>query len=257
MCVVITTIYKDMAEAKTTERNEIMSREDEERRLRRELRRIQRKKEERIRRMMLMGLLGAAALIVLASVIVLYKKIFQKIGPDPAEIKVPDYVEEMFLTPNPYSRPELPLTEVNGIVVHYVANPCSTARENRSYFESLKDQTGSNTASASSHFVIGLEGEVVQCIPLSEVAYASNNRNSDTISIECCHPDETGKFYNSTYNSLVELCAYLCVEFGLEPEDVIRHYDVTGKICPKYFVDHEDAWEQFHKDVKQAMKDSR
>ena len=52
----------------------------------------------------------------------------------------------------------------------------------------------------------------------------------------------------------MELCAYFCTEFKLKPEDVIRHYDVTGKICPKYFVDHEDAWEQFHKDVEQAMK---
>ena len=146
------------------------------------------------------------------------------------------------------------LEEIRGIVVHYVANPCSTARENRSYFEQLKDQTGENATSASSHFVIGLEGEVVQCVPLTEVAYASNHRNSDTISIECCHPDETGKFYDSTYESLVELCAYFCTEFKLKPEDVIRHYDVTGKICPKYFVDHEDAWEQFHKDVEQAMK---
>ena len=94
-----------------------------------------------------------------------------------------------------------------------------------------------------------------QCIPLDEVAYASNNRNSDTISIECCHPDETGKFYDSTYQSLVNLCAYFCREFDLEAEDVIRHYDVTGKACPKYFVDNEDAWTQFHEDVRAAMKE--
>ena len=159
-----------------------------------------------------------------------------------------------FLTPNEYSRPQIPLEKVNGIVVHYVANPCSTALENRNYFEGLKDQTGSKTTSVSSHFVIGLEGEVVQCVPLNEVAYASNNRNSDTISIECCHPDETGKFYDSTYQTLVNLCAYLCVKFDLKPDDVIRHYDVTGKICPKYFVDYPEKWEDFHKDVKKAIK---
>ena len=204
-----------------------MEREDEERRLRREMRRIKRKKEERIRQLILAGFFTAVSVIILAAVIVLFKNLFQKKQVDP---------------------------EVRGIVVHYVANPCSTARENRSYFEQLKDQTGENATSASSHFVIGLEGEVVQCVPLTEVAYASNHRNSDTISIECCHPDETGKFYDSTYESLVELCAYFCTEFKLKPEDVIRHYDVTGKICPKYFVDHEDAWDQFHKDVEQAMK---
>ena len=198
--------------------------------------------------------LTVLGVVLLAAVIVLFKNLFQKKQVDPAEVQVPEYVKVDLLTPNPYSRPQKPLEEVRGIVVHYVANPCSTARENRSYFEQLKDQTGENATSASSHFVIGLEGEVVQCVPLTEVAYASNHRNSDTISIECCHPDETGKFYDSTYESLVELCAYFCTEFKLKPEDVIRHYDVTGKICPKYFVDHEDAWDQFHKDVEQAMK---
>ena len=139
-------------------------------------------------------------------------------------------------------------------MVHYVANPCTTAKENRNYFEQLKNQTGEDTTSVSSHFVIGLEGEIVQCVPMYEVAYASNNRNSDTISIECCHPDESGKFYDSTYQSLVGLCAYLCSEFDLNPEDVIRHYDVTGKICPKYFVDHPEEWETFHEDVKKAIR---
>ena len=231
-----------------------MEREDRERQLRRERRRMERKKQEQTRRFLIVGLLSASAVLILAAVIVLVYRLIHREPVNPADVEVPDYVESMFLTPNPYSRPQKPLTEVKGIVVHYVANPCSTARENRNYFESLKDQTGADKTSASSHFVIGLEGEVVQCIPLSEVAYASNNRNSDTISIECCHPDETGKFYDSTYQSLVELTAYLCREFALKPDAVIRHYDVTGKICPKYFVDHEDAWKTFLNDVEQAMK---
>jgi len=232
-----------------------MGREEEERQLRREMRRIARKKQERIRMLLMAGLLAVAGLIILAAVIVLVKNVIKKQQVELSEVEVPEYVNVMLLTPNQYSRPQKPLEKINGIVVHYVANPCSTARENRNYFESLKDQTGSKTTSVSSHFVIGLEGEVVQCIPLTEVAYASNNRNSDTISIECCHPDETGEFYQSTYDSLVNLCAYFCKELKLKPEDVIRHYDVTGKICPKYFVDHEDAWEQFHKDVEAAVKE--
>lgn len=228
--------------------------EEDDRRLRRELRRIKRKKEERIRQLLLAGLFFAAAVIVFVAVLVLCRTLFSKKKVDPKDVPVPENVAVNLLTPNEYSRPQLPLEEVKGIVVHYVANPCSTARENRNYFEALKDQTGKNPTSVSSHFVIGLEGEVVQCIPLNEVAYASNNRNKDTISIECCHPDETGKFYDSTYKSLVELSAYLCVQFELSPEDVIRHYDVTGKCCPKYFVDNPKEWDQFHKDVKAAMK---
>ena len=226
-----------------------MEREDEERRLRREMRRIKRKKEERIRQLILAGFFTAASVIILAAVIVLFKNVFQKKQVDPGEAQVPEYVQVDLLTPNPYSRPQKPLEEVRGIVVHYVANPCKTARENRSYFEQLKDQTGENATSASSHFVIGLEGEVVQCVPLTEVAYASNHRNSDTISIECCIPDESGKFTDETYQSLVELVAWLMGRYELTADDVIRHYDVTGKDCPKYFVENSNAWSDFKTDL--------
>ena len=48
--------------------------------------------------------------------------------------------------------------------------------------------------------------------------------------------------------------SWLCKKFDLTEKDVIRHYDVTGKICPKYFVEDEDAWNQFRSDVKQALE---
>ena len=108
-----------------------MEREDEERRLRREMRRIKRKKEERIRQLILAGLFTAASVIILAAVVVLFKNLFQKKQVDPGEVQVPEYVKVDLLTPNPYSRPQKPLEEVRGIVVHYVANPCSTARKGR------------------------------------------------------------------------------------------------------------------------------
>ena len=151
---------------------------------------------------------------------------------------------------NEYSRPGTTLKQVNGIVIHYTANPGSSAMANRDYFEGLKD---AHTTKASSHFIVGLEGEVVQCIPTTEIAYASNDRNGDTISIECCHPDDTGKFNDATYRSMVQLCAWLCLKFDLNENDVIRHYDVTGKNCPKYFVENEDAWKTFRKDIKAVL----
>ena len=150
------------------------------------------------------------------------------------------------LTVNPYSSPGPALEKVNGIVIHYTANPGATAIANRNYFENLKD---THTTKASSHFVVGLEGEIVQCIPTAEIAYASNDRNSDTISIECCYKNEDGSFEQATYDSVIKLTAWLCAKFGLTSEDVIRHYDVTGKLCPLYYVEHEDAWAQFKKDV--------
>ncbi len=164
-------------------------------------------------------------------------------------IAKPEMLED-FLPVNPYSKPGTKLEQVNGIVVHYVGNTGSTAAQNVEYFESLavtKDRH------ASSHFVIGLEGEIINCVPLNEWAYASNDRNEDTIAIETCHPDDTGKFNNDTYAALVKLVAWLMVECDLDIDDVIRHHDVTGKNCPKYYVEHESAWIDFKLDVQEYL----
>jgi hypothetical protein len=154
------------------------------------------------------------------------------------------------LTPNEYSRPQTALETVNNLVIHYVGNAGSSAMDNRNYFESLKD---SRERSASSHFVIGLDGEIVQCIPLSEVAYATKERNRDTISIECCHPGADGQFNEYTYWSLVELSAWLCRQFQLDPQQILRHYDVTGKLCPLYYVENPDAWQELKDAIERRL----
>lgn len=159
--------------------------------------------------------------------------------------KEPDLDIEL-LTPNEYSRPQEVLEKVKGIVIHYTANPGTTAIQNRNYFEGLKD---SHITKASAHFIVGIEGEIVQCIPSSEISYASNERNVDTVSIECCHIDESGKFTEATYKSLIQLTAFLMGKFDLSTDDVIRHYDVTGKNCPKFYVENEDAWIKFKEDI--------
>ena len=170
-------------------------------------------------------------------------------------VEVPDYVEQDFIRKNIFSRPDVGRQKVDKIVIHYVANPGSTAKNNRDYFDSLADQDPQKSgSSASSHFVVGLEGEVIQCIPVNEIAYANAPLNNTTVAIEVCHPDDSGKFNDATYESLVDLTAFLCRQLKLTPGDVIRHYDVNEKLCPKYYVEHEDAWEQFLKDVKTAMK---
>lgn len=151
-------------------------------------------------------------------------------------------IDVQYLTLNEYSRPGLALNRVKKIVIHYTANPGTSAQNNRDYFEGLKD---SGLTSASSHFVVGLNGEIIQCIPLNEWCYASNELNNQSISIEMCHPDESGAFNDATYNSCVFLVAKLCNYYHLTAEDVIRHYDITGKECPKYFVEYPEKWDKF------------
>ena len=171
---------------------------------------------------------------------------------------LPDYVTEDYIRVNEFSRPKIPLNEVNAIVIHYIGNPGTSAEANRNWFDSLAKQSkgDEDLTYASSNFIVGLEGEVIACVPLDEVAYCSNERNMDSISVETCHPDETGKFNDATYKSLVDLTAWLCGHFGLDSSSIIRHYDITGKLCPLYFVEHEDAWEQFKADVQAVLDES-
>ena len=159
-------------------------------------------------------------------------------------------ITEMLLTPNKYSRPGIRLERVTKIAVHYVGNPKSTAKNHRDYFENLKD---THERYVSAHFVIGLEGEIIQCIPLNEWSYCTNQANGYSISIECCHPDSTGKFNKATEDSLAELCAYLCRKFGLTADDIIRHYDVTGKHCPLWYVSHPEDFNAFKERVRAAI----
>ena len=153
-------------------------------------------------------------------------------------------IKEMLLTPSEYTRPQ---TKINptAIAWHYVGNPSSTALSNRDYFESLKD---SHETKASCHYIIGLEGEIIQCIPDLEKSFCTNQANDYTISIECCHPDNTGKFTEATYKSMIWLGKYLMQKYDIKNN--IRHYDITGKICPKWFVDNPNEWEKFKSELE-------
>ena len=165
------------------------------------------------------------------------EKVFELAATD-----VPEWIDQQIIKVDDDSRRGVMLEGVRNIVIHYVGNPGSTAQQNRDYYANPSSEV-------SSHFVIGLKGEIIQCIPLHEKSSASNHRNKDTISIEVCHPDASGKFTDASYQSLVKLTAWLLDVCDLDSNDVIRHYDITGKQCPLYFVTHEGAWEQFKKDV--------
>lgn len=163
--------------------------------------------------------------------------------------EIPDWIDVALLDVNEWSRPGTPLEQVNGVVIHYVGNPNTTAAQNRSYFNGL---AASHKTYASSNFIIGLDGEILLCVPMDEVAYCSNGRNNDTLSIEVCHPDDTGEFTQASYDSLVKLVRWLADCYALEREDIIRHSDIEGvyKECPRWFVVHPEAWEQFLDDLE-------
>jgi N-acetylmuramoyl-L-alanine amidase len=170
-------------------------------------------------------------------------------------------IKKMFLTKNEYSRPGTPLAGVLGVVLHWVGNPGSSAEANRNYFEGLKNQAGGTETPiyASAHYIIGLQGEIIQCLPENEVAYhvgakiynplaikrLSSYPNNTTIGVELCHKDWIGVFNPETMDSAHALIGDLLKRYGLSRYGLFRHYDITYKDCPRYFVQDEGAWKNF------------
>ncbi|HCC37018.1 MAG TPA: N-acetylmuramoyl-L-alanine amidase [Treponema sp.] len=171
-------------------------------------------------------------------------------------------IRKDLLTVNPFSRPGKKLDDVRALVIHWIDNAGTTAKQNRDYFESLKKQSLNNAAAifASAHFIVGLDGEVTQCIPREEMAYHVGAKkytlealsrfghfpNNHTIGIELCHPEDDGRFKMETTLSAQVLCATLCAQFGLDPiKDIWTHHGITGKNCPKWFVKRPDEFEKF------------
>ena len=207
------------------------------------------KKSKRKRKLrkgrIVMAVIIVAAIVIMSCLVV--KRINQnseaKKVKNLAEIKIPDWIDSQIIDVDGASRNGYKLKGVKDIVVHYVGNPGTTAQQNHDFY-------AGNQSNVSSHFVVGLDGEIIQCIPINEWSAASNWRNNDTISIEVCHPDETGKFRKKTYSSLVKLVAWLENVCDIDESHVIRHYDITKKECPRYFVQHEDKWKTFKKNVE-------
>ena len=197
--------------------------------------RQRRKRHRRARQSGLPRLVVVTLLFVLAAAWSLY-------GFTNSSSPLPDWITQDLLPKNPYSRPGDALTQVNGVVIHYVGDPGKTAKEQRDYFAGLED---SHAEKASCHFLIDQDGTILQCIPLDEIAFCNGERNGDTIAIECCHPDDSGSLTLETVSSLQKLVNWLSDTYHLQREDILRHYDISGKACPRWFVDHPEAWESF------------
>ena len=124
------------------------------------------------------------------------------------------------------------------IVIHYVG-AVSTAKNNVEYFYKVDRQ-------ASAHYFVD-DNEIWQCVDDSNIAkhcgankyYHADCRNKNSIGVEmCCKKDAKGNLYmtDKTIKNTQELVLYLMEKYGIDSEHVIRHYDVTHKICPAPFV---------------------
>ena len=174
-------------------------------------------------------------------------------------------IEKRLLTPNEYSRPERQIT-VKGLVYHWTNNPGQDESGVWTYFERDLPQLHKY---GSAHFIIGPTGKIIECIPLDEMAYHVGSTryieptldyfitrypNDCLLGIELCHPDESGEFAQGTLDSAIYLGAALCMEYTLDPlNDIVRHFDVTGKDCPHSFAENLEAWRRFKELIDEEL----
>lgn len=110
---------------------------------------------------------------------------------------------------------------------------------------------------ASSHYLADLDGKLYSYIPENLIAYTSNLANYYSIGVECATIGTDDHYTDEEYKSMVHLGAYLAQEHNLDPKkDFLTHTDIVGKnykICPRYFVEHPDKWNQFKLDCYNLM----
>lgn len=169
-------------------------------------------------------------------------------------IWINDYVQV-----NKYSRPGIKLNGVKGIILHYTANPSATALNHANFFDG---SDGGANRYAGCHFFADKK-EIRLTVPLSEVCYHANdkpskvaklgkNANFNTIGIEMCI-EKDGSIAKEAYANTLKLVIELCKKYKLNESDLYRHYDVTGKICPKPWVDKPSEFTRFKSDVKKGL----
>ena len=135
------------------------------------------------------------------------------------------------------------------IVIHYTANNGDTAAGNARYFAGTKTGT-------SAHYFVD-ETETWQAVLEQDTAYHCGTergyrhkfcRNSNSLGIELCsRKDRQGHYYfhPETVCRAARLARQLAEKYQIPPENILRHYDVTGKNCPAPMVENGRLWDSF------------
>ena len=146
-------------------------------------------------------------------------------------------------------------SRIKYIVIHYVG-ATGGAEANCRYY-------ASKYIGASAHYYVGFNGEIWQSVEDGDIAWHCGAktyrhpecRNSNSIGIELCVRNKGSQaadsrdwyFEEATVQAAIELTKELMEKYDVPAERVIRHYDVTGKICPNPYVYNHTAhtWEAF------------
>jgi N-acetylmuramoyl-L-alanine amidase CwlA len=143
------------------------------------------------------------------------------------------------------------------LVLHYTANDGDSGRSNGRYFQNAL------SPAASAHFFVDDEG-VTASVPEDMVAWHCGAyryfhprcRNRNSLGIELCDQNRDGRVLagEKTIRNAVLLAAALCKKYDIPPKNILRHYDVTHKRCPAYWVDDPAGFEAFKRRVEEELE---
>lgn len=142
------------------------------------------------------------------------------------------------------------------LIFHYTANDGDHDEGNANYYKN-------NVVKASAHYFTD-DDSITRSVPDNRIAWAVGGKkwadcnqtgggtmygkitNTNSISIEMCDTNKDGKLMatNATLDNAIKLGKALMEEYNIPIERVYRHFDVTGKHCPAYFMDNQ-AWQKF------------
>lgn len=166
----------------------------------------------------------------------------------------------------PYNHNVGDISRIKYIVIHYVG-ALGGAKANCKYYATAN-------RNASAHYYVGFDGEIWQSVEDNNIAWHCGAkaykhpecRNANSIGIEMCVRNngnlaDTSKdwyFEDATVASTIELTKWLMKKYNISPDHVIRHHDVTGKICPNPYVYNQGkhTWNDFKKAISDPIKKS-
>lgn len=149
------------------------------------------------------------------------------------------------------------ISKIKYIVIHYTGNDGDSDEGNINYFKSPNRR-------ASAHFFVD-DDSISQSVPITNVAWHCGGdkyknslggsmykivTNTNSIGIEICDTKRDGTYNISiaTKRNVIKLVRALMDDFNVPIENIVRHYDVTGKHCPRYYVD-DVAWAMFKQEI--------
>lgn len=183
---------------------------------------------------------------------------------------LPVDVIEQYLWVRKWTRPDKLRDDTKAVAMHWVGKAGQRARDVIEFFNTREGSYG------SAHAVIDLDGTIFLTLPWDEVGYhvgsaqgytqlaerlfgkkavTTSSPNRNVMGIELCHINWEGELTPETMASAVWLAAKICRDYNLKPhKHVLTHQMIVGwKSCPKWFVDHPDAFEEFRWQVGEAM----